>query len=228
MLTLALLIALTGLNADFKSLVNNNRPEEALILSPGCKFSGEFFFYKAIAHFKIKEYGLAKRSAEQAFFYKDLPERYEVVLTKLIEEIESEKSNPNKFNDIASDMKMIENRLENAKGGQKTQVIQKRVIAKLDEEIKKIEDEIKKDKSTGGSSASSSKVPGSDSAIIKEEPPKGEISNKKLVQTTENWGKLPEKQKEAILVNREAQLPAHIREAAEGFSKALQNKGKIP
>lgn len=227
MLTLALLIGLVGLNNDHNSLVNSGRYEEALALKSACKFNGQFFFYQAVAYYRIKEYELAKRSAEQAFFYK-LPERYEVVLTGLLAEIESIKDNPNKFGDIASDMKMIEDRLGNAKGGPKTQIIQKRVIAKLDEEIKKIEDEMNKSNQMAGKSSSNSRVPASDSNIIEEAPPKGEISNKKLVLTGDTWGKLPEKKKVQLMEKINMQLPSHIKESSENFSKALLNRGKVP
>lgn len=226
MLKLALIIGLIGLNSDHKDLVNMGRYDEAIALKSACKFNGQFFFYQAVAYFKIKEYKLSKQSAEQAFFY-SLPERYEVVLVGLLAEIERIKDN-DKMADISTDMDMVTNRLKNAKGGAKTQDIQKKIVAKLDEEIKKIEDEINKSKEQGGSSASNIKVPASDSGIIKEVPPKGEISNKKLVQTSENWGNLPKKEKIQMMEKITLQLPSHMREASEGFSKALQNKGKVP
>jgi len=54
----------------------------------------------------------------------------------------------------------------------------------------------------------------------------GEVENKKLITTAEVWGKMPEKDKVKALEAVNRQLPPHIREAAEGFSKKLQTTGK--
>lgn len=50
----------------------------------------------------------------------------------------------------------------------------------------------------------------------------GEVENKKLITTAEVWGKMPEKEKIKALEGVNRQLPSHIREAAEGYSKKLQ------
>jgi len=54
----------------------------------------------------------------------------------------------------------------------------------------------------------------------------GEVENKKIVATADVWGKMPEKEKVKALEAVNRQLPAHVREAAEGFSKKLQTGGK--
>lgn len=223
MLTLALTLALIGLNADHKSLVNSARYDEAIEIRHLCKFNGEFFFYQAIAYYQLKQYDLAKRNIEQAFFYKDLPERYSVVLTLLIDELQRIKDNPDKILDISTDMRIIQERLQNAKGGNKTQKLQRDVIKKLDEQIKAAEDEIAKaSESNSTQNGTQAKLPSSDSRPSSNSPPKGDISNRKLIQTNESWGRLPKK--EAIKATEELNkiLPPHIREAVEGFSKKLQ------
>jgi hypothetical protein len=54
----------------------------------------------------------------------------------------------------------------------------------------------------------------------------GEVENKKIVATADVWGKMPEKEKVKALEAVNRQLPAHVREAAEGFSKKLQTGAK--
>jgi len=220
--TFLLLVGLCGLNADFKELVITNRPDEALAISKMCHFDGQFFFYKAVAHFKIKEYSLAVRSAEQALFYKDLPERYSDVLHRLIAATESIKERKDKNEDIASDMKVVEERLSANKGGSKTQMIQKKIISKLDEQISEIEDQMKKAQESA-SSGPRIEQGAPESRVMQDPSPKGEISNRQLILSKENWGKIPEKEKIKALQAINKSLDPYRREAAEGFTKILQN-----
>lgn len=226
MLTLALLIGLCGLNSEHKQFANTGRYDEAIAIRNLCKFSGEFFFYQAISYFKIKEYQLSKRCIEQALFYKDLPERYSVVLSLLMDEIESVKERKDKIQDISTDMEMVRQRLENNKAGIKTQAIQKKIINKLDEQIKNLEDEMNKANQESQASKSNPTEGRRESGIIEEAPPKGEISNRKLGLSNEQWGSLPPKEKMKALEIINRSLPPHIMEAANGFSKKLQNGGK--
>ena len=75
------------------------------------------------------------------------------------------------------------------------------------------------------SAEAQTKAPAGDSKIMNGAGP-GEVENKKLIITAEVWGKMPEKDKVKALEAVNRQLPAHIREAAEGFSKKLQTGGK--
>lgn len=222
--TFLLLVGLCGLNADFKELVIANRPDEALAISKMCHFDGQFFFYKAVAHFKIKEYELAIRSAEQALFYKDLPERYSEVLPRLIAAALSIKERKDKNEDIASDMKMVEERLATNKGGPKTQMIQKKIISKLDEQIKEIEDQMKNAKEQSVAQNGGKIEQGAqESRIMQDTATKGDISNKPLVMSQDKWGNLPAKDKIKVREEIAKQLPPHVREASENFTKILQS-----
>ena len=225
MLRLALTILLVGLNSDHRSLINTGRYDEALIISKFCRFNGEFFFYQAVANFKLKQYKEAKRNIEQAFFY-NLPERYYVVLTALLNEITliGERNDP--MLDISTDMDLVVNRLGNAKAGEKTQEIQRRILAKLDKEIQSIEDEMNKAKQQSESSQGSPQQARKESGIIEEAPPKGDLSNKKLILDGKTWGNLPPKERIKTIENITRTLPPHIREASENFSKIINNKPK--
>ena len=207
-------------NSTYVELVKSNRHDEASIIQGLCRFDAQHFFYRAISAFKVKDYKLATKMAEQALFDKDIPERYSEVLARLIEEIKQLEGN--KLADIASDMRLSEERMNVAKGGKKTQEIQKRIIAKLDDQIKEIEDELNKASQSAQSGSNQPKIPASDSKIIEEKPPEGQISNRKLVAGGE-WGSLPKKENIKISEELRRTLPAHIVESAEGFSKALQN-----
>lgn len=215
---------LVGLNPDHKNLVNVGKYDEAIALRNVCKFDGPFFFYQAISYYKIKDYRLAKKSAEQAAFY-PLEERYVVVLSMMVDEIDN-MDEKNKMADISSDMEMVRNRLENGKGGTKTQDIQKKIIAKLDEQIKAAEDEMNKANQQAGASKQNPSEGRKESGIIEEAPPKGEVGNRKLVLSKDNWGNLPAKERTKALESINRQLAPHIKEAAEGFSRKLGNGGK--
>lgn len=227
MLTLALIIALTGFNTEHKRFVREERYDEAINIRHFCRFSGEFFFGQAVSYYKLKEYVLAKRSAEQALMDVNLPERYRVVLSLLMDEIENIKEKNDKLADISSDMNLVENRLKNGKAGPKTQELQRKIISKLDEQIKDIEDQMNKANSESQASKSNPTEGRKESGIIEEAPPKGELGNRKLVQGTENWGNLPKKDHIRVAESINRNLPPHIRESAENFSKRI-NSGNKP
>jgi DNA polymerase/3'-5' exonuclease PolX len=126
-------------------------------------------------------------------------------------------------------MSEVQNRLENSKGGSKTQALQKEIVKKLDDLIKQTEDEMNKQNQSSQSAAGKQQQaqPTPDSKIMQGEG-KGEVQNKKLIQSSEVWGKMPEKEKIKAMEALSRQLPPHIREAAEGFSKKLGQQGKKP
>lgn len=187
-----------------------------------------YYFYKALCEKDIRDKENALKSLKVLLTgIENAPERYRHVGELLKNEIENWQED---VGDIARRMAEVQNRLENSKGGNKTQTLQKEIVKKLDDMIKQAEDEMNKQnqssQSAGGKSQQQQPAP--DSKIIQSNSGKGDVQNKKLVQSTEVWGKMPEKEKIKVLENISRQLPPHIREAAEGFSKKLNQQGRKP
>lgn len=219
-------LLLTMFSEQHRQLVIAERYESALTVSKLCNQSSTHMYYQAVACWKTKDYVKANRYIKDALFLGNLSERHQVVLERMQEEIKVLADDNNKMLDISTDMDVIERRLRLGLGGSKTQDIQKEVIRKLDKEIKEMEDAIQKANAMNKGDSRPS-VPQGESKIIEgPKPGEGEIANKNMVQTNEVWGKMPEKEKVKALEAINRQLPLHIREAAEGFSKALE-KGRV-
>lgn len=212
-----------------RAMTNKRLYEDALALLRGMTPEslidpGSYYFYRAVCENKLrlKEDGLISTRRLLTSMQQSAPERYLVVASLMQDEMT--KWEDQDLGDVARRMEEIEARLDNAHGGAKTQEKQKEVITLLDKLIKDMEDQCKKCNSSGGGQAKS-QAPAGDSKIMNGAGP-GEVENKKLIITAEVWGKMPEKEKVKALEAVNRQLPAHIREAAEGFSKKLQTGGK--
>ncbi len=212
-----------------RSLTNQRLHEDALALLRGLTPEtlidpATYYFYRAVCENKLrlKEAGLLSTNRLLSSMQQSAPERYLVVASLMQDEMT--KWEDQDLGDIARRMEEIEARLDNAHGGPKTIEKQKEVIGLLDKMIKDLEDQCQKCNNPGGGQAKSS-APAPESKIM-QGAGTGEVENKKLIITSEVWGKMPEKEKVKALEAVNRQLPAHIREAAEGFSKKLQTGGK--
>jgi hypothetical protein len=186
-----------------------------------------YYFYRALCEKDIRDKDAALKSLKVLLTgIQGGPERYHHVGEMLKEEIENWQED---VGDVARRMSEVQNRLENSKGGNKTQALQKEIVKKLDDLIKQTEDEMNKQNQGSQSAAGKQQQsqPAPDSKIM-QGAGKGEVQNKKLIQSSEVWGKMPEKEKVKAMEALSRQLPPHIREAAEGFSKKLGQQGKKP
>jgi hypothetical protein len=212
-----------------RSLTNKRLHEDALALlrslTPETLVDpATYYFYRAVCENKLrlKDDGLVSTHRLLTSMQQTAPERYLVVAGLMQDEMT--KWEDQDLGDVARRMEEIEARLDNAHGGAKTQEKQKEVVNLLDKLIKEMEEQCKKCNCSGAGQAKAQQ-PAQDSKIMNGAGP-GEVENKKLIITAEVWGKMPEKEKVKALEAVNRQLPAHIREAAEGFSKKLQTGGK--
>lgn len=212
-----------------RSLANKRLHEDALALLRGLTPEtlidpASYYFYRAVCENKLrlKEAGMLSTNRLLSSMQQTAPERYLVVASLMQDEMV--KWEDQDLGDIARRMEEIEARLDNSHGGPKTIEKQKEVIGLLDKMIKDLEDQCQKcNNSCSGQAKSNSPAPESK---IMQGAGDGEVDKKKLIITSEVWGKMPEKEKVKALEAVNRQLPAHIREAAEGFSKKLQTGGK--
>jgi hypothetical protein len=101
-----------------------------------------YFFHRAVAEHAL----LMKNEANRAIVgvledVVDAPERYRMVSALMLLDMQSWQEKD--LGEIARKMDNIERRLQLARGGPKTQKIQKEVVARLDEIIKKLENQKK-------------------------------------------------------------------------------------
>jgi hypothetical protein len=186
-----------------------------------------YFFHKAVAEHALLLRDQASRSIIGVLEdVADAPERYKLVAMLMLYDMQTWREKD--LGEIARKMDNIERRLELARGGPHTQKIQKEVVARLDEIIKKLETQ-KKGNSNGGNCPGScpngsggngmgSPMQDSNIAILAGQ---GVVGQRKLNLLVKDWGKLPEKQRTEALQALTRSMPARHRELIEKYFKEL-------
>lgn len=227
MYSLLLMFAILQNSDIHRQLCMAEKYEQAIAIHKLVKRDHSIHFWQAVAHFKTGNKVEAKKSLKNYLIPLSdvkLIERYQVVAERMLDELEEWKDND--MGDIARDMDNSARRLRIGHADTKTKTIQTNIVSKLDKLIKDAEDELNKaNKSVSAGAGGNSPVPAGDSKIM-ETPGEGRVDPKKLIQTSEVWGKMPEKEKIKAMETLNRQLPPHIREAAEGFSKKLNTPQK--
>jgi hypothetical protein len=188
-----------------------------------------YYFHKAVAeHALIQKKEAVQSIARLLDDVADCPERYKMVATLMYLDMQSWKDDDKDLNNIAKLMDNSERRLELARPGPKTQEIQKKIVFRLDELIKDLENQCKNggqcqcpgggQQPGQGSNQPNSPMP--DSRIATNSGP-GVVDQKKLQKLTANWGKLPEKERAKAMMELTKDLPPRYREVIENYFKTL-------
>jgi hypothetical protein len=187
---------------------------------------GTYLFDRAVAEHALLLRDDANRSVLRLLDdVVDAPERYKMVAALMHFDMQGWRDKD--LGHVARLMDNIERRLDLYRGGPKTQEIQKKVVLRLDEMIKQLEDEQNqkdsqgksgKGKPTGKTVRPSS--PAQDDYIGGIGGP-GHVDPKKFRELSENWGKLPEKERAKALLDLVRDMPARHRELVENYFKNL-------
>ncbi|MFO0807858.1 MAG: hypothetical protein U0746_04475 [Gemmataceae bacterium] len=191
-----------------------------------------FYFHKAVAeHAMIQKKEASGSIARLLDDVADAPDRYKMVATLMYFDMQGWKDDDKDLGQIAKLMDNIERRLDQSRGGPKTQEIQKKVVFRLDELIKDVENQMKNggqpvacpgaDPQNGkGPSSNQPNQPQPDSQIQTNAGP-GVVDQKKLQHLVANWGKLPEKDRAKAMMELTKDLPPRYREVIENYFKTL-------
>jgi hypothetical protein len=188
-----------------------------------------YYFHKAVAeHALVQKKEASTSIARLLDDVADCPERYKMVATLMYFDMQGWKDEDKDLGNIARLMDNIERRLDLSRGGPKTQEIQKKVVFRLDELIKDIENQMKNGAQTQcpgggkqpgqGSNRPNTHMP--DSQIATNSGP-GVVDPKKLQNLAQNWGKLPEKERAKAMMELTKDLPPRYREVIENYFKTL-------
>lgn len=186
-----------------------------------------FLFYRAVCeqHLLLKEQGLKTLAALQNQT-ESVPVRYR----KLAELMQSdlEQVQEKTLGEVARQMKDVERRLNLKQTDSSVQQVEEKIIATLDELIKKMEDQQQQQQSSAssGGGSSSGKTPQQQQ---QEAPNGGSMEAIPLSQTQgagskDHWGDLPPKAKEIAKNMLESDFPAHYRAAVEEYLKKLAER----
>jgi hypothetical protein len=188
-----------------------------------------YYFHRAVAEHALIQKSSAISSISRLIDdVADAPERYRMVALLMFVDMQNWKDEEKDLENIARMMDNIERRLDQSRGGPKTQDLQKKVIFRLDEVIKEIENQLKNgncqcpnggEKPQQGNS-NQPQAPQTDSVGGTNGGP-GVVDPKKLKNLAENWGKLPEKERAKAMMEITKDLPPRYREVIENYFKTL-------
>ncbi|NQV25805.1 MAG: hypothetical protein HQ518_15715 [Rhodopirellula sp.] len=180
-----------------------------------------YFFHKAVCEhrlLKAKE-GLAtlKLLLENT---SDVPVRYSAVAELMKADLAKLKEKS--LDEVSRMMSDVERRLKLGRGGAKVQKTEEEIVARLDELIKKLEQQQQSQSQSQSGSGQAPAEPLPDS-IIKGSTAPGEVDQRDIGKKA-GWGALPPKQqtKARNLIDRE--LPPHYRNAIEQYLRKLATR----
>jgi hypothetical protein len=188
-----------------------------------------YYFHRAVAeHALIQKKEATSSIARLLDDVADCPERYKMVATLMFLDMQSWKDDEKDLSHIAKLMDNSERRLDLSRPGPKTQEIQKKIVFRLDELIKDIENQMKNGGqcqcpgggSQPGNGGNQGPMPMQDSNIATNSGP-GIVDQKKLQNMAANWGKLPEKERAKAMMELTKDLPPRYREVIENYFKTL-------
>lgn len=204
---------------------------------------GAYFFHKAVVeHGTLHKADATKSIARLLDDVPEAPERYKMVAALMFLDMQDWKEKD--LGDIGRKMSSIERRLELARGGPQTQKMQKEVVMRLDELIKKLENQAKQQQQQAqgqgepkpgdgpgcppggqpgqgqgqgqGQASGAPTAPQQDSFGGQNSGP-GNVDPKKLRETVEAWGKLPEKDRAKAMTEMIRTMPPAYRQMIEEY-----------
>ena len=182
------------------------------------------FFFQAVAAQGMLELKPALDAIDQLLTNTErVPVRYSATASLMQADLKGlqEKS----LGEIARLMADSERRLELGRAGEKVQGVQERIIANLDEIIKKIEQQQGGGGGGGGGQGGNNNNPGGaadDSRVKGEEAPGN--TDKKRFDNKGSWGNLPEKDLAKAKNDLNKNFPSHYEQAIEKYTKKLAGR----
>lgn len=181
-----------------------------------------YFFHRSVCehHLLMKAEGL--QSLDTLLNHtEDLPTRYRTLGELMLEDLQGVKEKS--LGEVARQMKDVERRLNLNRTDEDVQEVENKIVATLDDLIKKLEDQQQQSQSSGAGSGSSAPSQGADESYLGGIQGEGLTDNKKL-GNKDNWGDLPPKSREAAKNMLDRQFPAHYRQAVEEYLKKLAER----
>ncbi|MGL6075756.1 MAG: hypothetical protein ACRC8S_16490 [Fimbriiglobus sp.] len=197
-----------------------------------------FFFYKAIAEHSLMQREPAVMSIARLLDdVTDAPDRYKVVATMMFFDLQQWSKDDKDLSNITKLMDNSGRRLDLAKGGPQTQDIQKKIVFRLDEKIKQLENQAKQkqqqpgqpgDQSCPNGGAPGNGAPGSgppnapmQDSMGGTDSGAGQVDVKKLRNYEAVWGKLPEAERKKITQDFIREMPPKFKPMIEDYFRSL-------
>ncbi|HXD88714.1 MAG TPA: hypothetical protein VN641_19650, partial [Urbifossiella sp.] len=191
-----------------------------------------YFFFKAVS-----EHATMKRDAAVTSISRllddvaDAPDRYKMVATLMFFDMVNWSPDPKDLGNIEKLMDNSGRRLDLSRPGEKTQDIQKKIVFRLDEVIKELENQAK-----GGGQCNGGNCPGggklgkggtltpknaAPDSVVMGGAGAGKVDEKKLRLIAEQWGGLPPEERAKVVKELTRDIPPKYKEMVEEYIKAL-------
>jgi hypothetical protein len=191
-----------------------------------------YLFHRAVSEHALLQAEQARRSITRLLDdAPEAPERYKTISALMLLDIQTWKEKD--LGAVARKMDNIERRLDLARGGPKTQKLQKEVVARLDELIKELENKAKNSSQpnggscpnggqqpSGGPGGAQANQPMQDSNIA-QNGGTGRVDQAKLRKLIDGWGKLQERDRAKAIQDLTRGMSARHREAIENYFRNL-------
>lgn len=192
-----------------------------------------YFFFKAVS-----EHATMKREAAIGTITRllddvaDAPDRYKMVATLMFFDMVNWSPDPKDLTNIEKLMDNSGRRLDLSRPGEKTQDIQKKIVFRLDEVIKELENQAKGGgQCNGGNCPGGGIKPGKGGTLTpKNAAPdstvmggagSGKVDDKKLRKIAEQWGSLPPEERAKVVKELTRDVPPQYKEMVDEYIKAL-------
>lgn len=193
-----------------------------------------YFFFKAVS-----EHATMKRDAATATISRllddvaDAPDRYKMVATLMFFDMASWSPDPKDLTNIERLMDNSGRRLDLARPGEKTQDIQKKIVFRLDELIKEMENQCKGGGQCNGGACPNGGKPGTKpgnsinpsnpagDSVVMGGAGAGKVDDKKLREVAELWGTMPPDKRAKVVEEITREVPAKYKPMVDEYFKAL-------
>jgi hypothetical protein len=191
-----------------------------------------YFFFKAVAEHATMKRDLATNSIVRLLDdVTDAPDRYKMVATLMFFDMQAWAGDPKDLTNIEKLMDNSGRRLDLGRAGEKTQDIQKKIVFRLDELIKEMENKSKGGQCNGGNCPNGGS-PGNNGNTLQPNAPAqdsslmggqgaGKVDEKKLRMAAEVWGTLTPEKRAAIVDEINRDLPAKYKPMIDEYFKSL-------
>jgi hypothetical protein len=180
-----------------------------------------YLYHRGLAEYNLLDKKAARRSLGQLHDTPGAPERYQSLAMLMLEDMLTWQEKD--LNWVALKMRTSSRRLQLGRGGPQTQKVQRDIVHRLDEMIKRLENErrgVVWGKGRGGNK------PLDDSVIANDgKSGKGIVDSRRYKKFSKNWVKLPEKERRRIVQELTKDLPEKHKRAVESYFKRLSQGG---
>lgn len=176
----------------------------------------EFWFYRAVAEHQLIMKEECSTSLTRLEALETVPVRFSSLAKLMRKDLETLKEESLEM--VSRRMKSVERRLDDGAAGEKVQKSEEEIVKMLDDMIDEMEEQAQKQKTQISRRLKPGK-PMKDAKIAGGNGP-GNVTRRDL-KYGENWGTLPEKEREAVLQQLGRDFPPHYRDAIEQYFKRM-------